>query len=74
MLDTTAAAEGDPGFFLEKLGMNMHRTPHLKLWSASASPSSWGYSSSCGAMDLPSARDALLESVVGAAAADGDVT
>jgi hypothetical protein len=74
MLDTTTAAEGEPGFFLAKPGMNMHSAPHLKPWSPSASApaSSCGCSSSCGAMDLPSARGALFESMAGAA--DCEVT
>lgn len=76
-LDTTAAAAAPaaPGcFLLEKPGMNMHSAPHVKLSSCSGTPVPTSSSLSCGAMDLPSARDALLVSATGAADGDGDAT
>lgn len=67
MLDTTAAEAAAAGFFLVKPGMNMHSAPHVKPSSATSGFVSMG--SSCGAMDLPSARDALRKSAGAAAGA-----
>lgn len=55
-----AVATPAAGFFSVKPGMNKHSAPQVKL--SSAASGSMSTCSSCGAMDLPSARDMLRES------------